>query len=83
MAIRDLDRRLRLLDANDTPITDSLNNNDQFNYAHLVKFEKPTNPRRAFAFVPTAYHHPSTNVAKASERRPPCYTMPQASEDLV
>ena len=43
MAIRDLDRRLRLLDANDTPITDSLNNNDQFNYAHLVKFEKPTN----------------------------------------
>ena len=31
----------------------------------------------------TAYHHPSPNVAKASERRPPCYTMPKASEDLV
>jgi len=47
MAIRDLDRRLRNLDSSDTttptPLTDSLINNDQFNYAHLVKFEKPTN----------------------------------------
>ena len=46
MAIRDLDRRLRNLDSSDTttptPLTDSLINNDQFNYAHLVKFEKPT-----------------------------------------
>ena len=47
MAIRDFDQRLRNLDSSDTttptPLTDSLINNDQFNYAHLIKFEKPTN----------------------------------------
>jgi len=46
MTIRDIDRRLRNLDSSDTttptPLTDSLVENATFNYAHLVKFERPT-----------------------------------------
>ena len=46
MTIRDIDKRLRNLDSSDTttptPLTDSLIDNATFNYAHLVKFERPT-----------------------------------------
>jgi len=46
MTIRDIDRRLRNLDSSDTttptPLSDSLLENVTFNYAHLVKFERPT-----------------------------------------
>ena len=46
MTIRDIDKRLRNLNSSDTttptPLTDSLIDNATFNYAHLVKFERPT-----------------------------------------
>ena len=46
MTIRDIDKRLRNLNSSDTttptPLTDSLVENATFNYAHLVKFERPT-----------------------------------------